>query len=190
MTTQCGRRGNSASVLPRSTRRRLSPRQTARSRAAAARHRLAPADARGRTAVGRGSRQLQQRPDAHRLHHDQAQFCAARGTAAAADRAREGDAGGAGRGTEESREPAADLHRNRHRADGRQSRVLRNRRGIGVSDVTDKALLAEFKQANDAVIAALARLQEVAAGRSVEAIERKLRHSAKRRIAGSLLPTR
>ena len=38
--------------------------------------------------------------------------------------------------------------------------------------VTDKALLAEFKQANDAVIAAHGRVQEVAAGRSVEAIER------------------
>ena len=111
----------------------LSSGETARSRAVAARDRLAAAHARSRAAVGRRSRHLQQRPHAHRLHHDQAQLCAARGAAPAADRAREGDAGGAGRGEDEPSESAARLHRDRHRADGRQSRVLRDGRGIGVS---------------------------------------------------------
>ena len=41
-------------------------------------------------------------------------------------------------------------------------------------DVTDKALLAEFKHANDAVIAAMADYKTVAAGRPLEAIERRL----------------
>ena len=54
---------------------------------------------------------LQQRPDQHRLHHDQARVRAARRAAAQADRAREGDAGGARRGAKEPRQPAADLHR-------------------------------------------------------------------------------
>ena len=56
--------------------------------------------------------------------------------------------------------------------------------------VTDKALLAEFKQANDAVIAAMADYKKWLAGRSVAAVERELRASAKRHTAGSLPPTR
>ena len=43
------------------------------------------------------------------------------------DRAREGDAGRARRGAQEPREPAADLHRDRHRADRRQPRLLPDR---------------------------------------------------------------
>ena len=107
------------------------------------------------------SRQLQQRPDAHRLHHDQAQVCAARGAAAAADRAREGDAGGAGRGAGRiSRTRRASTPRSpssRSTAIAGSSRRPWPRRFRGV---TDKALLAEFKQANDAVIAALAEYKK------------------------------
>ncbi len=42
--------------------------------------------------------------------------------------------------------------------------------------VTDKALLAEFKQANDAVIAALDDYKKWLQERSAEAVERRLRH--------------
>ena len=42
-------------------------------------------------------------------------------------------------------------------------------------DVKDKALLAEFKAANDAVDRGARRLQEMAAGRPAEAVERRVR---------------
>ncbi len=59
------------------------------------------------------------------------------------------------RGPQESRQPAADLHRDRHRADRRQPRFLRHDVPAAFTDVKDAALLAEFKNADDAVIAAL-----------------------------------
>ena len=107
----------------------LSPRQTARSRAAAARDRFADSHARRHPAVGEGSRHLQQRPHQHRLHHDQAQLRAAEERLRAAHRAREGDAGRARRGAEEPRESAAHLRRDRDRAARRQPRLLQDRRG-------------------------------------------------------------
>ena len=104
------------------------------SRTAPARHRLAAPDSRSAAAVGRRARQLQQRAHPHRLHHDQARVRASGGAPASTDRAAESDAGGAGGGEEESRQPAANLDGNRHRADGRQSRVFRDRRRYGVPD--------------------------------------------------------
>ncbi len=91
------------------------------------RDRLAHPDARNRSAVGAGSGQLQQRPDQHRLPHDQARVRAAGGAPAQPDRAREGDARHARRGAQEPGEPAAHLHRDRDRADRRQPRLLPHR---------------------------------------------------------------
>ena len=50
-------------------------------------------------------------------------------------------------------ESAAHLHRDCHRADGWQPGILRNRGRVGISDAPTR-LLAEFKAANDAVVAA------------------------------------
>ena len=168
----------------------LVARQPARPRTAAARHRLARADARDHPAVGPRPRQLQQRPDAHGLHHDQAQFRAGRDAAPPADRAREGDAGGAGRSEEESRESAAHLHGDRHRAAGRQPRVLRDGGGVGVSGCHRQGAAGRIQDGQRCRDRGAGRLQEVAAGRSPEAIERRLCASARTRSAGSSRPTR
>ena len=69
--------------------------------------------------------------------------------------AREGDARGAGRG-EETRESATHLHRDCHRADGWQPGFFETAVASAFPGVTDTALLAEFKAANDAVVAAMA----------------------------------
>ncbi len=106
--------------------------QSARPRADAPRHRRTHPDARDRPALGARSRHLQQRRDQRRLPHDQARVRAARGTAAPPDRAGKSDARSARRSAEEPRESGEDPHRDRHRADRRQPRLLQDcsRRGL------------------------------------------------------------
>ena len=59
------------------------------------------------------------------------------------------------RGPQEPRQPATGIHRDRDRAARRQPRLLRPRCAAAFAEVKDAALLAEFKTANGAVIAAL-----------------------------------
>ena len=157
-------------------RRRITlARETARSRAAAARDRLAAAHLRRRSAVGHRPRYLQQWPYADSLRDDQAQFRAARGAPSAAHRARESHAGGAGRGEDESSESAARLYRDRHRAAGWKSRVLRNRRGVGVSDRHRQGAAGRVQAGKRRRHCSAGRIQKVASARFAAAIERELR---------------
>ena len=118
---------------------------------------------------------LQQRPDQHGVHHDQARVRARRRAAAAVDRARESHAGRAGRGAQEPREPAPDLHADRDRSARRQPRVLPDggdggvcgRQGHGAPRGVQARERRRHRRAR--------RLQEVAAGRSAEAIDRRVR---------------
>ena len=150
--------------------------KSARPRAAAARDRLAPADARSRAAVGERSGQLQQRADEYRLHHDQARVRAARGASAAVwSRERRRCPRRWPRRGRTSRTRRASTPRSPSSRSTATAVSFETAVASAFPTVTDKALLAEFKQANDAVIAALGRVQEMAAGGSAEAIERRIR---------------
>ena len=150
-------------------------RQTTRSRAGAARARLADADAGRHPALGKGPGHLQQRPHQHGLHHDQAELRAARRAVEAADRPREGDAGRAGRGAEEPRQPASYLRRNRHRATRRQPRFLPERHSRGVQRRQGPGIAVGVQDGERGSGDGARRLQDVASAGSPAARQGRVR---------------
>ena len=117
-------------------------------------------------------------------------FAPAAEAPAAADRAREGDAGRAGRGAEEPREPASCLHGDRHRADRRQSRLFRRRRRGRVSGGHRQGAAGRVQAGQRRRDRGARRLQEMAAGRSAASVPMATSRSAKTPIGRSSRPTR
>ncbi len=91
------------------------------------------------------------------------------------DRAREGDAGHAGRGAQEPRQSAAHLHGDRHRADRRQPRLLQDRRRRGLPRRHRQGAPRRVQAGQRRRHRRARRLQEMAAGRPAEALERRFR---------------
>ena len=91
---------------------------------------------------------------------------------------------------DESPEPAAHLHRDRHRADGRQSRLFRNGRGVGVSNCHRQGTARRVQAGQRRGHRGDGRLQEVAPERSAAAIDRELCHRRRDVPAESWPPTR
>ena len=165
--------------------------EPARSRAAPARDRFAHPHARSHPPVGQGSRHLQQRHHQHRLPDDQARLRAARRAAAAAHRAREGDARRADGGAQEPRQPAEDFDRRSRSSSWTAARASsRPRWPQAFPEVKDKALLDEFKTANDAVIAALGDYKKWLQDDLLKRSERRLRHRRGHLSRRSSPPTR
>ena len=151
-------------------------RPAARSRAAAPRGRQHGAAERRDQALGEGSRSLQQRHHEHGLRDDEAQLRAAGRAAEGAHRARAGHARRRSprRARTSTTRPGSSRRSRIEQIDGNVS-FFKNDVPAAFKDVTDKALLAEFKKSNDAVIAALGVVQDVPAEGAAAEVEGRLR---------------
>ena len=90
------------------------------------------------------------------------------------DRAREGHARHARRGAQEPRQSAADLHRDRNRADRRQPRLLPDGGRVGLSHRDRQGAPRRIQAGQRRRHRRARRLQEVAAERPAETVERRL----------------
>ena len=137
------------------------------------------------------SRHLQQRPDQHRLHHDQARRSRRpKSGCGSSSRARRRCRRRSPRRARTSRIRRASTPRSPSSSWTATASSSRRPWPRRFPDVTDKALLAEFKTGQRRRHRRARRLQEMAAERSAEAIERRVSRSARTHTGRSSPPTK